>query len=97
MICLTSKLLRQLSAAYTTHRSNSVTRNTPFLMTFGEWLKVWMESGHLQERGRQRGQYYMALALSGRKLSPEHCAKISASNKAAWPGRRLAYRLEARL
>jgi hypothetical protein len=60
VIRLTSKLLSELRAAYTTHRSNSVTRDIPFLMTFSEWLMVWMESGHLHERGRRRGQYCMA-------------------------------------
>jgi hypothetical protein len=29
-------------------------------LTFDQWLNVWAASGHLEERGRKRGQYVMA-------------------------------------
>lgn len=30
------------------------------LLTFGEWLKIWIDSGHYKERGRGKGQYVMS-------------------------------------
>lgn len=32
----------------------------PWDLTLGEWLQVWVDSGHLHERGPRRGQYVMA-------------------------------------
>jgi hypothetical protein len=29
-------------------------------LTFEEWHKIWMDSGHWHERGRRRGQYVMS-------------------------------------
>lgn len=29
-------------------------------LTFEEWLQIWVDSGHLHERGRKRGQYVMS-------------------------------------
>lgn len=26
-------------------------------MSFEEWLKIWVDSGHLHERGNRKGQY----------------------------------------
>ena len=31
-----------------------------FRLTFEEWLKIWVDSGHLHERGCKHGQYVMA-------------------------------------
>lgn len=50
-------MLRQ---RYEEQRRTAKGRGIPFLLTYGEWLLVWQESGHLNERGRQRGQYVMA-------------------------------------
>jgi len=42
------------------HKENSRKRGIPFIFTFEEWIKVWLESGHWNERGRRRGQYVMS-------------------------------------
>lgn len=31
-----------------------------FRLTFDEWLGIWLESGHINERGRRKGQYVMS-------------------------------------
>jgi hypothetical protein len=41
-------------------KSSAKQRGIPFLLSYGEWLAVWQESGHLQERGRESGKYVMA-------------------------------------
>jgi hypothetical protein len=35
-------------------------RGIPFLFSFEEWLKFWIESGHYHEIGPFKGQYCMA-------------------------------------
>jgi hypothetical protein len=35
-------------------------RGIPFLLTFEEWLEIWVESGHIYERGCGLGRYVMA-------------------------------------
>jgi Alpha-glutamyl/putrescinyl thymine pyrophosphorylase clade 2 len=48
----------ELWGAYVTHRRHARGRNIPFLITFEEWLAVWQESGHINERGN--GRYVMS-------------------------------------
>lgn len=31
-----------------------------FLLSFEEWMEIWLESGHWHERGCHRGQYVMS-------------------------------------
>lgn len=31
-----------------------------FLLTFEEWLKIWVDSGHWEERGSSKGKYCMS-------------------------------------
>ena len=44
---------------YQKHRVNSKNRGIPFLLTFTQWLKVWTDSGHLNESGRHKGQSWL--------------------------------------
>lgn len=39
---------------------NAEIRDIEFLLTFEEWLKLWADSGHFEERGCRKGQYVMA-------------------------------------
>lgn len=41
-------------------RINSFHREIEFLLTFEEWLKIWMDSGHLQDSGRGKEKFCMA-------------------------------------
>ena len=42
------------------HKWNARRRNIPFLLTYEQWLDIWLQSGHLHERGNRKGQYVMA-------------------------------------
>jgi len=41
-------------------RHTAKQRGIPWELTFGSWLEIWKQSGHLHERGRERGEYQMA-------------------------------------
>lgn len=47
-------------ARFCEHRCGARARGIPFLLTFEEWMKIWIDSGHWQERGLGRGKYNMA-------------------------------------
>jgi hypothetical protein len=52
--------IRKLRTAYNVQRNDAKKRGIEFLLTFSEWLDIWVSSGHLHERGRKKGQYCMA-------------------------------------
>ena len=52
--------IRDPRGAWRDHRGDAKRRGILFLLTFEEWLGIWIESGHLHERGNCRGQYQMA-------------------------------------
>lgn len=41
------------------HRYSAL-KSVGFELTFEEWLKIWMDSGHWHERGRGKDRYVMA-------------------------------------
>lgn len=44
---------------YIVQRKNANKRGIEWCLTFPEWMAVWEESGHLEERGRYRDSYVM--------------------------------------
>ena len=42
------------------HRYRAKYTDIPFLFTFEEWIKIWMDSGHWHERGKGKEKYCMA-------------------------------------
>jgi hypothetical protein len=46
--------------AYYQHKANAESRGIGFLLTYEEWLKIWMDSGKINQRGSYRGKYVMA-------------------------------------
>jgi hypothetical protein len=42
------------------HRASAKERGIEFKLTFEEWDQWWKDSGHYDERGKERGQYVMA-------------------------------------
>jgi hypothetical protein len=50
----------RLRDAFSKQKHQADRRGIAFTFSFEEWLRVWTESGHLQERGCRRGQYVMA-------------------------------------
>lgn len=51
---------KKLWRAFQKHRVNAKFRNIEFLLSYVEWLKIWVDSGHLPERGKDKCQYVMA-------------------------------------
>lgn len=45
---------------YALQRENAARRGIPFLLTFEQWLSVWIDSGKLEERGRGANKYCMS-------------------------------------
>jgi hypothetical protein len=41
------------------HRQNARRRNIEFNLTYDEWMNIWVQSGHWNERGRGLGKYAM--------------------------------------
>ena len=41
------------------HKQNARRRGVPFLLTFEEWVTVWFESGHFDERGNKTASGYV--------------------------------------
>lgn len=50
-----TKALKQ----YRNHKDGAKVRNIPFLLTFEDWLNIWITSGKYDKRGRNKGQYVM--------------------------------------
>lgn len=53
-------LLSKWHAAHGQHRRDSARRGIGFNLSFQAWYSIWLTSGHLNERGRLKGQYVMA-------------------------------------
>lgn len=51
---------RSLRRKYTIQRYGASAHGIKFELTFEQWLQIWQDSGHLQERGTRKGQYVMA-------------------------------------
>lgn len=50
----------QRSTMKTKRRKDKLGNEIEFNLTFEEWLRIWVESGHLHERGCRKGQYVMS-------------------------------------
>ncbi len=44
---------------YARHRENAKARGVQFLLTYAEWLEIWLESGRWEERGHRPDDYVM--------------------------------------
>lgn len=49
-----------LRDAFRNQRRRAAERGIEWRFTFDEWLRLWVDSGHLGQRGRGRGCYVMA-------------------------------------
>lgn len=45
---------------YSQHKANATRRGIEFNLTFEEWSKIWVDSGHQHQRGPKKDQYVMA-------------------------------------
>lgn len=48
-----------LMGRYKMQEQNALARGIPFLLSFEQWLAVWMESGKLEQRGRGADKFCM--------------------------------------
>jgi hypothetical protein len=76
-------------------RSAIKVRGISWELTFDEWIKVWIDSGHLHERGRKRGQYVMARfrdqgPYSASNVKIVTCSQNNSEQKPVWLGKALS-------
>lgn len=50
----------KLKTAFASQKNHARQRGIIFLLTFEEWLNIWITSKKLNQRGRKKGQYCMA-------------------------------------
>lgn len=51
---------RRFKARYLQQRASAKYRGVEFKLTFDEWCTWWLATGHVDERGKCRGQWVMA-------------------------------------
>jgi hypothetical protein len=49
-----------LVAAFNEQRHTAKTRGLDWRLAYWEWLQIWQDSGHLQDRGTHKGQWCMS-------------------------------------
>lgn len=53
--------MKKLKKAFYIQKWHAINlRNIAFHLTFDEWLQIWLDSSHLEERGCRKGQYCMS-------------------------------------
>lgn len=48
-----------MNAAFQRHKSVARQRKIDFELSFDDWAKIWLDSGHWFRRGKRKGQYVM--------------------------------------
>lgn len=75
-------------------------RGVSFLLSYDDWLRIWRESGHLEERGCRCGEYVMARFNDTGPYSTTNVriAQVEENHAEAWarPEQRAAYAERAR-
>lgn len=51
---------RRLKRKFLTQRTNAKNRGVAWDLSFDQWRNWWLATGHVDERGRLRGQWVMA-------------------------------------
>ena len=74
MIDMVTELLEdeELDAAYRDHRKSAHRRGVLWNFTKETWLKKWIESSHLHERGKGKGTYCLCRYFDKGEYSPEN-------------------------
>jgi len=52
--------IKKAKEQFYNHRNRARRHNIEFLLTFDEWLQIWISSGHYHEKGTKTGQYVMS-------------------------------------
>lgn len=53
-------MIKSAREKYKIHKYSAKGRGISFELTFEQWMKLWLDSGHWKERGCRHGQYVMA-------------------------------------
>lgn len=51
---------KKTARAYTQQKSSAQNRGIPFELSFGQWLRIWVDSGKLEQRGTGKESYVMS-------------------------------------
>src|SRR5262245_32295341 len=57
-----TKTLLEAAEHFNRQRRTAKQRGIEWKLDFWDWLKIWESSGHLEERGRRKGQWQMCRA-----------------------------------
>lgn len=52
--------LEKAKQQFWNHKQRAKRKGISFELTFAQWLKIWLHSGHYYEKGTKRGQYVMS-------------------------------------
>lgn len=52
--------MKKTKEQFQNHRQRAKRKGIPFELTFDEWYKIWIDSGHYHNKGTKRGQYVMS-------------------------------------
>jgi hypothetical protein len=52
--------VRRWKVRYNNHKFDAKYRGVAWRFTFDQWMAIWIESGHMHERGPKLDQYVMA-------------------------------------
>jgi len=56
---LMRQVTRRLARRFVEQRASAKYRGVEFRLTFEEWRDWWLSTGHVDERGRHRGEWVM--------------------------------------
>ena len=57
---LTDSEIKIAKQKYDWAKGAAIKRNIEMKLSFEEWIKIWLDSGHWYERGCHKGQYVMS-------------------------------------
>lgn len=52
--------IKKAKQQFWNHQQRAKRKGINFLLTFEQWLQIWLDSGHYHEKGTKRGQYVMS-------------------------------------
>lgn len=52
--------IKKAKQQFWNHKQRAKRKGISFLLTFDQWCKIWLDSGHYYQKGTKRGQYVMS-------------------------------------
>jgi hypothetical protein len=90
---------KRLREAFRDQRKMAERRGIIFSLTYSQWLKIWLDSGHLAQRGCRRGQYVMSRPgdRGPYSVSNSRVVRVESNQQEAWVGRPHSLRTRSRM